>query len=164
MMSTTNFTEGELRRLYRRFKKLEADTSTLSPEELAALPDLRANPLLGRLLAIFDKNKDDEIQFSEFVSTLSTLSNKGSHEQKLRFAFQVYDVDGDGYISNGELFSVLKMMVGGNFSDVQLQQVVDKTIVEADEDKDGKISFDEFAKIIAKNSENISDKLTINWQ
>ncbi len=29
-------------------------------------------------------------------------------------AFNVYDVDRDGYISNGELFLVLKMMVGNN--------------------------------------------------
>lgn len=29
-------------------------------------------------------------------------------------AFKVYDVDRDGYISNGELFLVLKMMVGSN--------------------------------------------------
>jgi hypothetical protein len=29
-------------------------------------------------------------------------------------AFKVYDMDRDGYISNGELFLVLKMMVGSN--------------------------------------------------
>jgi len=29
-------------------------------------------------------------------------------------AFKVYDIDRDGYISNGELFLVLKMMVGNN--------------------------------------------------
>ena len=29
-------------------------------------------------------------------------------------AFKVYDMDRDGYISNGELFIVLKMMVGNN--------------------------------------------------
>jgi Ca2+-binding EF-hand superfamily protein len=32
----------------------------------------------------------------------------------LPVAFKVYDVDRDGYISNGELFLVLKMMVGTN--------------------------------------------------
>ena len=32
----------------------------------------------------------------------------------LLVAFKVYDVDRDGYISNGELFLVLKMMVGNN--------------------------------------------------
>lgn len=59
----------------------------------------------------------------------------------------MYDIDRDGYISNQELFQVLSMMVGNNLSDVQLQQIVDKTIAEADEDKDGKISFKEFAKV-----------------
>lgn len=29
-------------------------------------------------------------------------------------AFKVYDMDRDGFISNGELFLVLKMMVGNN--------------------------------------------------
>lgn len=29
----------------------------------------------------------------------------------LSVAFKVYDMDGDGFISNGELFLVLKMMV-----------------------------------------------------
>ena len=33
-------------------------------------------------------------------------------------------MDRDGYISNGELFIVLKMMVGNNLKDQQLQQVV----------------------------------------
>lgn len=32
----------------------------------------------------------------------------------LSVAFKVYDVDRDGFISNGELFLVLKMMVGNN--------------------------------------------------
>lgn len=50
-------------------------------------------------------------------------------------------MDGDGFISNGELFQVLKMMVGDNLNEVQLQQIVDKTILEADVDRDGKIRF-----------------------
>jgi hypothetical protein len=32
----------------------------------------------------------------------------------LPVAFKVYDMDRDGFISNGELFLVLKMMVGNN--------------------------------------------------
>ena len=62
-------------------------------------------------------------------------------------AFRIYDMDNDGYISNGELFQVLKMMVGNNLKDTQLQQIVDKTIVFADKDEDGKISFEEFCSV-----------------
>ncbi len=60
----------------------------------------------------------------------------------LKVAFKVYDMDRDGYISNGELFTVLKMMVGSNLKDTQLQQIVDKTIINADKDGDGKINYE----------------------
>lgn len=62
-------------------------------------------------------------------------------------AFKIYDMDKDGYISNGELFQVLKMMVGNNLKETQLQQIVDKTIIHADTDGDGKISFEEFCAV-----------------
>jgi serine/threonine-protein phosphatase 2B regulatory subunit len=60
----------------------------------------------------------------------------------------VYDIDRDGFVSNGELFIVLKMMVGSNLKDPQLQQIVDKTIMEADKDGDGKVSFEEFCVMV----------------
>uniref|UniRef100_A0A8C7K0D5 Dynein axonemal assembly factor 10 n=1 Tax=Oncorhynchus kisutch TaxID=8019 RepID=A0A8C7K0D5_ONCKI len=63
-------------------------------------------------------------------------------------AFRIYDMDKDGYISNGELFQVLKMMVGNNLKDTQLQQIVDKTIINADKDGDGRISFEEFCLVV----------------
>ena len=44
----------------------------------------------------------------------------------------IYDMDKDGNISNGEVFQVLKMMVGNNLKETQLQQIVDKTVINAD--------------------------------
>ena len=75
------------------------------------------------MIAIFDEDGGGNVDFQEFVSGLSAFSSKGNKEQKLLFAFKVYDIDRDGYISNGELFIVLKMMVGSNLKDQQLQQV-----------------------------------------
>ena len=65
----------------------------------------------------------------------------------LKFS-RIYDIGNDGYISNGELFQVLKMMVGSNLKDTQLQQIVDKTILFADKDEDGKINFEEFCEVV----------------
>ncbi|OJT13193.1 Calcineurin subunit B [Trametes pubescens] len=111
------------------------------------------------------------VDFQEFVGGLSAFSSRGGREEKLRcelpplpphflgdqpltripllVAFKVYDMDRDGFISNGELFLVLKMMVGNNLKDGQLQQIVDKTIMEADKDGDGKLSFDEFVQMVS---------------
>jgi len=44
-----------------------------------------------------------------------TLPLRGSELADMNpVAFKVYDMDRDGFISNGELFLVLKMMVGSN--------------------------------------------------
>jgi len=53
-------------------------------------------------------------------------------------------------------------MVGNNLNDIQLQQIVDKTILEADKDKDGRVSFDEFVGLIG-NTDDIETKLTVNF-
>ena len=39
-------------------------------------------------------------------------------------------------------------MVGTNLNEVQLQQLVDRTIIKADEDYDGRISYEEFKKMV----------------
>ena len=40
------------------------------------------------------------------------------------------------------------MMVGNNLKETQLRQIVDKTILFADKDGDGKISFEEFCDVV----------------
>ena len=133
-------------------------SGTLEPEEFFDIPgefgcycwfsvELAQNPLVKRVIAVLDKNKDGNISFLEFVQGLNSLSSHAAEEEKLRFAFKIYDINDDGYISNGELFQVLKIMIGNNLNDMQLQQLVDRTIVKADTDFDGKISFDEFCNV-----------------
>lgn len=138
-----------------------------------SLPELQQNPLVQRVIDIFDADGNGEVDFKEFIHGVSQFSVKvaflpprglfywvfmrrwltlnanlqGDKESKLRFAFRIYDMDNDGYISNGELFQVLKMMVGNNLKDTQLQQIVDKTILFADKDEDGRISFEEFCSV-----------------
>jgi len=143
------FDAEEIKRLGKRFKKLDLDNSgSLSVDEFMSLPELQQNPLVQRVIEIFDDDGNGEVDFKEFIQGVSQFSVKGDKNSKLKFAFRIYDIDNDGYISNGELFQVLKMMVGNNLKDTQLQQIVDKTILFADKDDDGKISFEEFCEIV----------------
>eukprot|EP00742_Colponemidia_sp_Colp-10_P000637 GILJ01000695.1.p1 GENE.GILJ01000695.1~~GILJ01000695.1.p1 ORF type:complete len:192 (+),score=34.94 GILJ01000695.1:41-577(+) len=156
----TTFTPRELRLLHKRFKRLDTDRSgELEPEEFFDVPELAQNPLVKRVIGIFDRNHDGKVSFVEFVQGLALLQSTSDSQKKLRFAFSVYDIDGDGFISNGELFQVMKMMVGTNLTEQQLQQLVDRAILQADEDKDGKISFEEFSKMV--DGIDVAEKLTI---
>jgi len=148
-LECATFDAEEIKRLGKRFRKLDLDGSgSLSIDEFMSLPELQQNPLVQRVIDIFDTDGNGEVDFKEFIEGLSQFSVKSDKEQKLRFAFRIYDMDRDGYISNGELFQVLKMMVGSNLKDTQLQQIVDKTIQIHDRDGDGRISFEEFCAVI----------------
>ncbi len=52
------------------------------------------------LIIIF---QDGKISFVEFVTGLASLYGD-NEEDKLKFAFKIYDLDEDGFITNGELF------------------------------------------------------------
>ena len=159
---STFFTQEEVNKLYKRFKKLDKDgNDELTPEEFLGIPALTNNPLVHRVIKVFDKNKDGKISFLEFLNGLATLSTGADDEQKLKFVFRVYDFDDDGVISNGDLFKVLKMMVGNNLSDVQLQQLVDRTIIKADKNRDGVIDFEEFCEEV--RSLDVAKKLTLTY-
>lgn len=139
-------------------------SGTIDKSEFMEIPGIVGNPLAGRVLEIFDEDGGGDIDFKEFLLGLSSFSNKGHKDEKLKcklgaaannvdmltlvVTFKIYDMDRDGFISNGELFLVLKMMVGSNLKDAQLQQLVDKTIIKADKDGDGRISFEEFRAMV----------------
>ena len=97
----------EIRRLGKRFKKLDLDNSgALSIDEFMSLPELQQNPLVQRVIDIFDADGNGEVDFKEFIHGVSQFSVKGDKLSKLKFAFRIYDMDNDGFISNGELFQV----------------------------------------------------------
>lgn len=158
----TAFTSDEVKRLSKRFRKLDSDRSgKLSLQELLALPELQNNPLVKRVADVFDKDGSGDVDFKEFLQGLSTFSSKVDKTEKLRFAFQIYDLDGDGFISREELFMVLQMMVGKNLKEEQLHCIVNRTLVYADKDLDGRISFEEFESIIGKLGGPIHEKMVV---
>merc|ERR1712106_678586 len=132
----------------KRFKKLDLDNSgSLSVDEFMSLPELHQNPLVQRVIEIFDQDGNGEVDFKEFIEGVSQFSVKG---------------DKDGFISNGELYQVLKMMVGNNLKDTQLQQIVDKTIIYADTDGDGKISYEEFCALVDNSGLDVHKKMVVD--
>ena len=147
--NTINFNKQELKILYKNFQDLDKDKSgSIEPGELFNVPELKENPIVQRIISIFDKNNDGKISFYEFVLGLSSLTNSGNTEEKLKIAFQIYDMNNDNYISNGDLFNLLKILVGDNLTNIQLQQLVDRTIIAADKDLDGKIGYEEFCEFV----------------
>lgn len=139
-----HFTEDEILHLYTRFKSFDdSDDGRIGLSDIVkSRPELGDNPLIKRVLTVFDKDGDGKISFSEFINGLSKVSLDES--SKVKFLFEVYDLDKDGFVSNGDLFNLVKMMAGDYLSPYQLQQLVDRTIRDCDTDGDGRLCFIEF--------------------
>ena len=73
----------------RRFKKLDLDNNgALSVEEFMSLPELQQNPLVQRVIDIFDEDQNGEVDFKEFIQGVSQFSAKGTKSSKLKFVFK----------------------------------------------------------------------------
>lgn len=156
-VSCASFDADEIRRLEKRFRKLDTNGSgSLTPDELLSLPALKQNPLVKRVVDTFDTDGNGEVDFKEFIKGLSIFSAKSgaSREEKLKFVFKIYDMDGDGLLSNADLLKAVKVMVGKNLKDSQLQQVVDKVFQWNEKSCTDMITFEEFCVMIGNADAN----------
>lgn len=76
-------------------------------------------------------------------------------------AFNMYDLDNDNMISKEELLAILHMMVGANIDEEQLTSIAERTILEADDDGDQKISFEEFCNALQRT--DVEQKMSIRF-
>jgi serine/threonine-protein phosphatase 2B regulatory subunit len=142
------FTRKEINKLWKRFNHLDkGGDGFLTVKRLESLPELTMNPLADRIVETLFGDVS-VVTFPAFVRFLSPFASKASRQDKLRFAFQIYDVDRDGKISKHDLHSVLKSMVGTSLESSTVLEIVDQTMQEYDIDGDQCLSLDEFKRSI----------------
>ena len=90
-----------------------------------------------------DTDKNDSIDFNEFLQLMRKRMRDTDTEEELVEAFKVFDRDGNGLISHAELKMVMKQ-IGEKYDDDQIAEIIKA----GDKDNDGFLNYDEFIRMM----------------
>jgi len=134
--SLSNEERAEVRQYFISMDKTQQGTITLS--ELKAVMEEKFHVSDEEAVQIFsalDSNHDEEIHYSDFLAAMVSTRIK-LHDSLLSTTFRKFDMDNTGYITADNLREIL----GDTFDGEEIE----KLVAEADQLKDGRISYPEF--------------------
>lgn len=148
-----NLKPESIKKAYKRFQAADKDKSGLVDyTEFCEVLQVDPSPQGEKVFQLFDYDKSGQVDIREFLVALSNFSGAGK-DDKLKFAFMVFDEDGNGMITKEELTKILKANHMAS-SDAEVARKADTILTQADKDGDGVVSFDEFV-IVSKKFPNI---------
>jgi len=144
--------------------------------QVCDLPEFDNNPFAPRLCEVFSSDGSGDLYFDELLDLFHALSPKAEREVKVLTAFRVYDFDGDGYLDDQDISTLIRTttkktpnaitdghVAGGGGADIEdgggakkkgeltkdvLADVVDHVMRECDLDGRGRLSFHEFKRVM----------------
>eukprot|EP00465_Bigelowiella_longifila_P012073 CAMPEP_0185261852 /NCGR_PEP_ID=MMETSP1359-20130426/10165_1 /TAXON_ID=552665 /ORGANISM="Bigelowiella longifila, Strain CCMP242" /LENGTH=167 /DNA_ID=CAMNT_0027848623 /DNA_START=52 /DNA_END=555 /DNA_ORIENTATION=+ len=102
---------------------------------------------IAKMIQDIDKDNSGEIDFPEFLEMMTAKMGERDSKTEILKAFRLFDDDETGYITLENLRRVAKE-IGESMTDKELQEMIE----EADRTNDGKVSEDEFLRIMKKTS------------
>ncbi|KAJ7311142.1 hypothetical protein JRQ81_006745 [Phrynocephalus forsythii] len=172
----TFLTKQEILLAHRRFSDLlpkevreQAFLTRVPKSKLLMLPELRANPFRHRICHVFSTAEDGEgsMSFEDFLDMLSVFSDSATLEIKSHYAFRIFDrnpygaapvsgdFDDDGTLDKKDLEQLVNCLTGeaedSRLTSMEMEQLIQNILEEADIDKDGTINLSEFQHIISRS-------------
>lgn len=150
----TRFTEAEIKRIYRGFKA-ECPTGVVREETFKGIysqffpQGANTSQYAHYVFNTLDHNHAGLLSFEDFVTGLSILS-RGTLEEKLKWTFSLYDINGDGCITKEEMTDIITAiydLMGKCIEPVDeatLKERVDHIFQKMDINQDGVVTMEEF--------------------
>lgn len=136
--------------LKNRFREIAGEDQLIDKEEFRNGLGIENYEISDRLFELFDQDSSGSVDYGEFVTTIESMVD-GSAKDKIKFAFQLHDLDNNGFIDRNELRILIKQSFSENnldYDEFQLDLLVDEFFQKADKDLSGTIDFGEFLDVV----------------
>ncbi|XP_017078957.1 NADPH oxidase 5 isoform X1 [Drosophila eugracilis] len=157
----TGFDKSSLARLEQLFRTTVGNEQEIRREEFQKIVTSKNPFFTERVFQIFDKDNSGSISLQEFIDAIHQFSGQ-SADDKIRFLFKVYDIDGDGLIQHKELHDVIRHCIkenGMEFSEDQIEDLTSAMFEDADPHNSGEITYEALKNQLHKHGgllENLS--------
>ncbi|XP_065353235.1 Kv channel-interacting protein 4-like isoform X2 [Cloeon dipterum] len=154
LANSTKFTRKEIQLIYRGFKQ-ECPTGLVDEDNFKAIfsqffPQGDASQYAHYVFNTIKQGQNNgKIGFEDFLNILSRVS-RGTVQEKLQWIFGLYDLNGDGLITQAEMLDVVNSiydMLGRNtepqVETTSAKEHVEKIFHQIDTNKDGVVTIEE---------------------
>ena len=148
-----NIKPESIKKAYKRFQATDKDKSgMIDYTEFCEVLQIDPSPQCEKVFQFYDYDKSGQIDVREFMIGLANFTGAGK-DDKLKFAFMIFDEEGNGVITKGELTKILKANHMAQ-TEAEVARKAETIMAQADKDGDGVVTFDEFV-IVSKKFPNI---------
>jgi calcium-dependent protein kinase len=144
----TGLTDNIDQNILKEFEKIDKNGDGLiSKEELyetlqSYYPDIEAEKMVSDIFKQVDFNDDGYLSYTEFMA-VNSKNKKNFNNEMFKKAFEMFDLDGNGYITKEELAEKFS-------SKMEVEDTWENIINKVDKDGDGRINIDEFVEMMEK--------------
>ncbi|XP_076282347.1 NADPH oxidase isoform X2 [Lasioglossum baleicum] len=157
------FDKASLEWLEKIFKQMVGNEKEIKRAEFNKIVTSKNPFFTDRAFEIFDKDNSGAISLQEFLDAMHQFAGK-SPDDKIKFLFKVYDIDGDGLIQLRELEHVMRACMeenGMEFSDEQIEELTIALFEDADQGNRGALTFEALKNQLEKH-EGLRENLSIS--
>jgi len=165
----TSYDDATILEMFEGFKR-DCPEGTMTPEQFGEMYKKfivssktqqgnfkleNADKFCEHVFRAFDADKSGSVDFKEFMIACYCTSD-ASDEEKLKLAFKMYDIDGNGTIGEGEMNTILESYVNLKMvaSLFELKDQVKSIFGSMDKNRDGALTEQEFLTA-AKTNEKL---------
>ncbi|XP_019161835.1 PREDICTED: calcineurin B-like protein 9 isoform X2 [Ipomoea nil] len=140
LANESRFSLNEVEALYELYKKLSCS--------------IIDDGLIHKVFDLFDEKRNGIVDFEEFIHALNVFHPNAPIEEKIDFAFRLYDLRQTGFIEREEVKQMviaILMESDMKLSDDLLEEIIDKTFADVDADRDGKINKEDWKGFVIRH-------------